>query len=239
MARPSPPRPLHRKPRRRRRSKQLALSARGTWGGYRAGAGRPRIANKSYVPHTKRAKVTKSEPVHVTLRCVKGLPSLRRANPHRIIKRIFAGESRKGFRLIHYAIRSNHIHLVCEANHAAALSRGIQRLASRVARALNKRFSRRGRFFADRFHSRVIKSPRDMRNVLRYVLLNEHKDQAKASAEFMGVDLYTSFLWFDGWSTVGRRSQPSRGDPVVAPHCWLLSKGWRRYGLLRTDEYAR
>jgi REP element-mobilizing transposase RayT len=238
MARSSVPRTRHRKPRRKRRPKQLGLSARGTWGGYRAGAGRPRVANKSYVPHTKRAKITKHQPVHVTLRCVKGLPSLRRNNPHRIIKRIFARESRKGFRLIHYAIRSNHIHLVCEANHAVALSRGIQRVASRIARALNKRFSRRGRFFADRFHDRVIKSPRDMRNVLRYVLLNEHKDQAKASVEVMGVDPYTSFIWFDGWVSGGKQPAPARGDPVVAPRCWLLRKGWRRHGRIRTDEYS-
>ncbi|MEQ9317561.1 MAG: hypothetical protein RIF41_00320, partial [Polyangiaceae bacterium] len=45
---------------------QLSLSGRGTWGGYRAGAGRKRIARdaRGYVPLTRRPKVTKSTPVH-------------------------------------------------------------------------------------------------------------------------------------------------------------------------------
>ncbi|MEQ9323390.1 MAG: hypothetical protein RIF41_29775, partial [Polyangiaceae bacterium] len=52
-----------------RKATQLSLSGRGTWGGYRAGAGRKRIARdvRGYVPHTRRPKVTKSTPVHATL----------------------------------------------------------------------------------------------------------------------------------------------------------------------------
>jgi hypothetical protein len=45
---------------------------------------------------------------------------------------------------------------------------------------MNERLGRSGRAFRDRFHAVVISSPRQMRNVLRYVLLNEHKDRARA-----------------------------------------------------------
>ncbi|MEQ9322106.1 MAG: transposase, partial [Polyangiaceae bacterium] len=153
---------------------QLSLSGRGTWGGYRAGSGRKRIARdaRGYVPHTRRPKVTKSTPVHATLRCVDGLPSLRRKTHKRIIEAVFKEENRKGFRLIHFSIQGNHLHLIAEGNSTQALSRGIQRLSSRIARTLNKRWGRRGKFFKERFDGKVIRTPRQMRNALRYVLLN-------------------------------------------------------------------
>ena len=96
--------------------KQLGLSARGTWGGYRAGAGRKRIPRdkRGYVPHITRPRVTKSTPVHVTLRCVDGLRSLRHKRVVALIESIFAAENRKGFRLIHYSIQTNHLHLIAE-----------------------------------------------------------------------------------------------------------------------------
>jgi hypothetical protein len=45
-----------------------------------------------------------------------------------------------------------------------------------------------GEVLSDRFHGRVIKSPRDMRNVLSYVLLQESKDQYAAGFIFIGCD---------------------------------------------------
>ena len=231
--------------RRRRRSAQLCLAARSR-GGYRAGAGRPRGRSDHYVPHVVRPRVTRHHGTHVTLSCVPGLPSLRRPVPARLIEEIFAAEGkRKGFRLVHYAIRRNHLHLVCEADNTQALSRGLQRIASRIARRLNQHFGRRGRFFADRFHCVVITTPRQMRNVLRYVYLNAHKDRAKRGKTLKGVDPYSSQHWFDGWAHLGRKArppppplQPAARDPVTAPRSWLLSKGWRRHGLIRTDEKA-
>ena len=231
--------------RRRRRSPQLGLrAARGQHGGYRAHAGRPRGRSPHYVPHLRRPEVTERDAVHVTLRLVDGLPSLRRVRARRIIEAVFRRErERRGFRLVHYAIRRNHLHLVCEADETQALSRGVQRLASPMARKLNRLWSRRGGLFSDRFHARVIKSPRDMRNVLSYVLLNEHKNRARRGEVVDGVDLYSSGLYFDGWSNVGPVPPPppwhaERSPPVVPPRSWLLGKGWRRHGLIRTTEKA-
>ncbi len=192
------------------------------------------------MPHVRRPQVSRHAAVHVTMRCVAGLLSLRRPVPLRLIKEIFAEEgARKGFRLAHYAIRGNHLHLVCEANDTLALSRGVQRVASRIARTLNRRFGRRGRLFADRFQGIVVKTPRQMRNVLCYVYLNAHKDRAKRGATMRGVDPYSSYRWFDGWAHLRcRPPQPSARDPVTEPRSWLLRTGWRRYGLVRTDEKA-
>jgi REP element-mobilizing transposase RayT len=214
-------------------------------------------------------RVTRSKAVHVTLRLVEGLPSLRRAPHTELLLRVFAAEcDGKGFRLVHYAIRGNHLHLVCEADETRALSRGVQRLASRCARRLNERLGRGGRVFRDRFHAVVISSPRQMRNVLRYVLLNLHKDRARAAralqgaglcddattprsagAYVTGVDHWSSAFYFDGFANVGpvapepplepgSRVVDERGPPVTAPRSWLLRIGWRRHGLIHTEEYA-
>jgi len=144
--------------------------------------------------------VARHNAVHVTLRVVDGLPSLRRPRPAELVGNVFRAERQaKGFRLVHYAIRSNHLHLVCEGDEQQALSRGVQRLASRIARGLNRLLGRTGRCFRDRFHNRVIRSPRQARNLLAYVLLNEHKDRAKLGVRIGGIDTYSSGEFFDGW----------------------------------------
>ena len=221
--------------RRRRRPKpvQLGLVARGQRGGYRANAGRPRGRVSQLMPHLTREEVTPRDVLHVTVRCVEGLPSLRREAPRDVIEPILGAErEKKGFRLIHYAIRENHLHLICEADDALALARGIQRITARIARALNRLFGRKGRVFADRYHRRTATTPREVHTLLRYVLLNDHKDSWERGEIVEGIDPYSSGRWFDGW-TDGVRAPPRDNDhtPAVArPTCWLLTTGWRRHG---------
>ena len=214
----------------------MSLSARGVWGGMRAGAGRPKGRSNHYVPHITRPKVTRHKAVHVTMKRVAGLPSMRRPRAYGVIREIFVKEkARKGFRLVHYAVRGNHMHLICEGDTTMALSRGIQRVASTIARKLNKLFRRRGRFFADRFHGRVLTDARDVKHVLRYVLLNEHKDKAARGIVVDGFDPYSSSQYFDGWRGVRSRAIPTRASPVAGARSYLLRKAWRRCGLVSTD----
>ena len=224
--------------------KQLGLRAVERRGGYRANAGRPKGRSDHYVPHLPRPRVTRNNGVHVTLRLVEGLPSLRRAQSLLLVEGVFALERRRrGFRLVHYAVRGNHLHLVCEAEHTEALSRGVQRLASRIARGVNGLWGRQGRVFADRFHGRIVRSPRAARHLLAYVLLNAHKDYARSGQRLIGFDPCSSGRFFDGWADPPNRAPPptegEQEQPLVAkPESWLLRTGWRRFGLIRTDERA-
>lgn len=155
-----------------------------------------------------------------------------------IIDRVFTAEcDSKGFRLIHFSVRSNHIHLVCEGDSTLALSRGIQRIASRIARGINRAVARRGRLFADRFHDRVVSTPTETRGILAYVLLNAHKDASKIGHRIAGFDPYSSAKYFDGWADANPRPPPNE-RLVTRPRAWLLTTGWRRAGLIRTDEKA-
>ena len=75
--------------------------------------------------------------------------------------------------------------------------------------------------------------------MLRYVYLNEHKDSLRLGELVEGVDPYTSHRWFDGWAHRQRQPRPpppTARDPVAPAKSWLLRKGWRRHGLIHTNE---
>jgi len=83
-------------------------------GGPRKGAGRKPEASKPMVSHRKREMISGREPVHATVRLIEGLPSLRRMGVLGLLKVAFsAGCDRFGFRLVHWSVQSNHIHLLC------------------------------------------------------------------------------------------------------------------------------
>ena len=70
----------------------------------------------------------------------------------------------------------------------------MQGLAIRVAKAVNRCLGRSGRVWDDRFHSRALRTPREVRNVLVYVLLNGRKHGVIGH----GIDPCSSGAWFDG-----------------------------------------
>jgi putative transposase len=196
--------------------------------------GRPRVAAEKQKGHIPRPVLASRYPVHVTLKVRDDVPNLRRGHCYDALRRaMIAGKAKDGFRLVHYTVQGNHLHLVCEARDRVALSRGMQGLAIRLARRLNKRLGRPGPVFAQRYHARILRTPREVRNVLLYVYGNS----AKHAAEHGGnnremVDLCSSAPWFTGWKhsiTDPRVHALARGEPpVVPPGTWLLTTGWRQ-----------
>jgi REP element-mobilizing transposase RayT len=115
-------------------------------------------------------------PAHVTMRVGGGRPSLRGSRSFRAIKgALHHGKERFGLRIIHFTVQGNHLHLLVEAEDALALTRGMKGLTVRMARALNKAHALRGQVFPDRFHSRALKSPREVAYAMRYILGNYMK----------------------------------------------------------------
>jgi hypothetical protein len=62
----------------------------------------------------------------------------------------------------------------------AALGRGMMAIASRLARAVNRITNHRGSVLAERYHLELLPNPKQVRNALRYVLLNARRHAAKA-----------------------------------------------------------
>jgi hypothetical protein len=162
--------------------------------------------------------------VHATLRARPGLPSLRSRAQSVALRDAFAACSRRGFRLIHYSVQTDHLHLVAEADDRRALIRGLQGLAVRCARRINRIARRRGAVWQDRYYARFLATPREARRGLVYVLLNFRKHLRAAPA----VDPCSSGPWFDGWSHAPL--PPTDPRPVHVAKTWLAATGWRRTG---------
>jgi putative transposase len=75
------------------------------------------------------------------------------------------------------------LHLIAEANDRRALARGVQGLSIRIARAFHRHSGRSGRLFADCYHARALKTPREARRALRHVLLNARVEIARQSLD--------------------------------------------------------
>jgi REP element-mobilizing transposase RayT len=215
--------------RRRRRVRQHEIEFR-TWGGARRGAGRRRSSPRPRVAHSARPRHDARAPLHVTLRLREGLPSLRSHIVRlRVLHALGQGRERFGFRLNQFSLQSNHIHLIVEADDRAALSRGMKGLAVRVARTLNRLWKRSGSVFSDRFHARSLRTPREVRTALVYVLQNARHHGLR----LLGVDPYSSGPWFDGWK---QRLVLASDGPAARARTWLLREGWRRHGLVGIQE---
>lgn len=149
------------------------------------------------------------------MRVLKGLPSLRGRAAARALEHAFrGGRERFGFRLVHYSIQGNHLHLLAEAADRTVLSRGMQGLAIRCARALNRALARSGKVFVDRYHSHVLATRREVGLALRYVLENATRHGLQVSR-----DHCSSAEW------LGR--EPDDNATVAGARTWLLRIGWR------------
>jgi REP element-mobilizing transposase RayT len=219
-----------------RRNSQLNLSlpARKSWGGRRPGAGR-KPGKRPALPHRSRRKF-RALPAHVTLRVRSGVPSLRTVPIAHAIERTFAaGCARPGFRLVHYSLQGNHAHLIVEARDRDALGRGMMAVGARLARAVNRIARHSGHVLAERYHVRLLPTPKEVRNALRYVLLNARR-HAKAAgrtrSSAVHLDPASSARWFDGWRVRGAERGIAGPSPVARARTWLLAVGWRRHGLI-------
>jgi len=192
------------------------------------------------LPHTTRVEVSRHHPVHVTVKLAKGLPSLRCGEVRKVLWKAFAaGKQRFGFLLNHFVILKDHLHFVVEAEDRVALSRGMQGLMIRMARALNRHWKRKGTVFGDRYHGRALKTPKEVRHALRYVFGNAHKhfEQGKGPKVEEPIDLFSSAPWFDGFvESVTIRNLDRYARPTADPSTWLLRAGWKRHGLLSVHE---
>jgi hypothetical protein len=185
-----------------------APEPRGSWGGRREGAGRPRTpGGRKTVAHRAREAHDPSHPVHITLAVRSGVGSLRRRAPAEAIETAIRSAShdggaaatrRRGFRVVYHAIQADRLHLIVEASSQDALGRGMGGLASRLARRVNRALGREGKLFEQRYLARPLTTPADVRRAL--------VDPPRPSDE------------------------PS---PVVEPQTALLRAAWRRLGLLR------
>jgi hypothetical protein len=149
---------------------------------------------------------------------------------------------KKDFRVCHFSVQRDHLHLACEADSNQGLARGVQGLEISLAKRLNRRLGRRGKVFADRFHAVPLRSPRQMRSALCYILNNARRHGEALDPMYNGIDPFSSAWYFDGWSHDRWREGlgPPAGQRCVAePTSWLMTEGWKRHGAIGVTEVPR
>ena len=209
-------------------------------GGARPGAGRPRT-RRGRVSHDARPSHSRHHPLHITLRIVRGVPSLRGSKVFRAVRAALgsAGD-RFGLRLVQYSVQGNHIHLIAEAHDRRAVTRGMQGLSIRLARRVNASAARSGRLFAERYHARPLRTPLEVRRALLYVLRNDRRHLAESGLSLppWEFDPCSSAAWFDGFLPLPGLAMPPPAEVclTVVPLCFLLRRGWKRHGLIGLDE---
>jgi putative transposase len=183
--------------------------------------------------------------VHVTLRARAGLGSLRSGRVFSAVRESLRAASwdraRPGsmtagqaFRVVQFSVQADHVHLIVEASDKVALERGTRGMVIRAARAINRALGRTGAVWGDRYHARALRTPREVRHGLVYVLMNFRKH---CRADRQRFDPCSSAAWFDGFDGAG--PAPDGPPPVSTSRTWLGSIGWRRHGLVRHWERPR
>src|SRR5204863_7547159 len=109
-----------------------------------------------------------------------------------------------------FSVLGNHLHLVVEADHNEALSRGMQGLAVRVAKAMNRLMGTRGRVLADHYDARTLDTPTQLVNAIAYVVRNATRHYGTT-----GADPFSS-------------TACERAVLLCAGASWLIRAGWRR-----------
>ncbi|MBK7396213.1 MAG: hypothetical protein IPJ34_07920 [Myxococcales bacterium] len=138
--------------------------------------------------------------------------------------------TQRGFRVVHYSIQGNHVHLVVEVEGHRAFTTGLRALAAHVTHALHRVMGRGGRVLASRTHARALRTPTEVRNVLRYVLRNRtHHIPADVA-----LDPFSTAPFFDDWASLDLHPPPphtgrGRERADAPPRTWLLCGGYRPY----------
>ncbi len=124
--------------------------------------------------------------------------------------------------------------MIIEANDNRSLEKGMKSLAGRFAKIVSLKS---GPIFQGRYHIHILKTPREMKRALLYVLLNH--SQHAGLIEYL--DPFSSAKFFKEWKILLgpkynhliREQLEDLGvveidDHLSLPKSWLCQKGWMR-----------
>jgi len=181
----------------------------------------------------------------VTVRAETGVGNLRRRGIYHALRfALYATALREDFRVIHFSIQRTHLHMIVEAKSKAALIHGMKGLLISAAKHINVEVKRKGRVVSDRYHASVLRTPRQVRNAISYVLNNwrRHQEHRTQTAQSWLLDPFSSAANFGGWKELeGKHFLFAVRDTyermlTCFPQTWLLREGWARWGLVGARE---
>ena len=150
---------------------------------------------------------------------------------------------RHGFRVVHYSIQRDHVHLLIEAHSNHSIACGMKSIGARIGKLANRLFQRSGPVLDGRYHLRPLRTPLEVQRALRYVLLNHrhhaaqrHRPNHMTDHRYAQPDSASSGRWFDGWCTATDPPNPKDTCEVAPARTWLMQTGWRRHGLIHPAD---
>ena len=85
---------------------------------------------------------------------------------------LFEARKRYGLSVLDYIVTSNHIHLLVRDTGNGCISKSMQLIAGRVAQEYNRRKSRRGAFWEDRYFATAVATDQHLALCIVYIDLN-------------------------------------------------------------------
>lgn len=254
-----PPKPARRSSRRtpstpdvapaRAKARPKAAVKSSGWGGRRPGAGRPPGPEPRQALHRGRGEHRAEQPVYINLRTTSRslrtqavFPTLRDA-----IREANDSDPEQ-FRVVHFSVQADQIHLIVEADDRRALVEGVRGLSIRIARRVNQQLGLEGRFFSDRWRGTPLQTPLDVRNAL-LDLFTAYKKHERGRPPVL--DLYSSAPYFKDFAEYASRSPieqnprllpralASDEPPVLPATTKLLSDTWKQHGKVSVSERPR
>jgi REP element-mobilizing transposase RayT len=104
----------------------------------------------------------------------------------KLLKKSIQNARSHGLRVLQYSFQHNHVHLILEADANAILTKGMRSLTITFAKGLNK-----GRVQIERYHLHVLKTAKEVKHALHYVLFNQQKHESGICST---IDDYSSVL---------------------------------------------
>ena len=198
----------------------------------------PKPSLRPNVRHRERAVHKFWNPLHVTMRAVRGLPSFRAEMLFAALERAVRRTRREDFRIVEFSVQNDHLHLIVEADDNGGLSRGMKSFSVRANRLLNAALGRgRGRVWGDRYHRRDLTNARQVRNAIVYCLSNYKKHQGITSGA-PRIDPCSSARWFQGWTAI--RTHDDGPPPTEQARTVLLRVAWHeKHGFIHPGERPR
>jgi putative transposase len=110
---------------------------------------------------------------HITHRCHERQFLLRFTRDRRAwVYWLYQARRRYGLCVLNYVVTSNHIHLLVKDTGCVEIARSMQLIAGRVAQQFNRRKSRKGAFWEDRYHATAVQSDGHLARCMVYIDLN-------------------------------------------------------------------
>jgi putative transposase len=192
------------------------------------------------VRHRPRAVHKYWNPLHVTMRGRRGLPSFRAETLYAAFERAVRRTRREDFRVVEFSVQDDHLHLIVEADDSDALARGMKSFSVRANRIFNAALGRGPRprlgrpLSPSRSHERAPGSKRD--RVLP-PKLQEAPARDERDAAHRPVLVGSMVSRMD--RAIRQHDDGERQRPTEEARTVLLRRAWQKHGFIHPGERPR